>query len=156
MTNLVNAAYRGDRSRQGWTTEADLIDGDMRTDEVSLARLIQKDGAVILKYQEDSQILGCVFLEKQSDELYLGMLTVSPSQQGAGIGKKLLNAAIDYAIEKKCTAIRITVISARKELIEWYQRHGYHPTGETKPFPADDKFGKPKLPIEFIVMKKKL
>ena len=28
---LVNSAYRGDSSRQGWTTEADLLDGT-RTD----------------------------------------------------------------------------------------------------------------------------
>lgn len=156
LVSLVNSAYRGEQSRQGWTTEADLIEGDLRTDETSLSRLIQKDSAVILKYGEGDEISGCVFLEKQSGEIYLGMLTVSPDRQGSGIGKKLLEAATAYAIEKNCSAIRITVISARKELIEWYERHGYRATGETKAFPTDEKFGKPKMPIEFIVMKKKL
>ena len=32
LDKLVNSAYRGDSSKKGWTTEADLLDGS-RTDE---------------------------------------------------------------------------------------------------------------------------
>jgi hypothetical protein len=50
----------------------------------------------------------------------------------------------------------MTVISVRNELIQWYQRHGYEHTGETKPFPNDPKFGIPKQSLEFVVLKKSL
>ena len=86
--------------------------------------------------------------------LYLGMLTVSPLQQASGIGKQLLAAAEVYAKEKNYPKVFMNVISVRYELISWYERHGYHNTGETKPFPADDRFGIPSRPLEFIIMEK--
>src|ERR1044071_8100198 len=87
---LVNSAYRGDSSRLGWTTEADLLDG-IRIDDERLAEQIQKNDSVILKYVDESKkIIGCVHLEKKSERMYLGMLTVSPTLQSRGIGKELI------------------------------------------------------------------
>ena len=56
---LINSAYRGDSSKQGWTTEADLLDG-IRTDEESLKELIQQPNSFMLKYEEENKILACV------------------------------------------------------------------------------------------------
>ncbi len=151
---LINSAYRGESSKKGWTTEADLLDG-IRTNETLLAGIINQPGSVILVYRnEDAIINGCVYLQKQKRSLYLGMLTVSPLLQGSGIGKKLLKKAEEYAANEKMLSIFMTVISVRKELIAWYERHGYKTTGETKPFPTDPAFGIPKQPLEFIVLKK--
>ena len=36
IKDLLNTAYRGEESKQGWTTEADLIAGDIRADEAML------------------------------------------------------------------------------------------------------------------------
>lgn len=159
LNTLVNSAYRGDSSRRGWTTEADLLDG-IRTDEESLRAMLQNPQATILKYEASGQLLGCVYLEKKSDSsghasLYLGMLTVSPHAQAGGIGKQLMAAAEQVAHGKQCRTIQMTVIPQRTELIAWYERRGYRPTGETKPFPMDDpRFGLPKVPLSFIVMEK--
>ncbi|MEN9684629.1 MAG: hypothetical protein RLZZ28_415 [Bacteroidota bacterium] len=154
LNKLVNSAYRGESSKKGWTTEESLLDG-LRTDPQSLQALITDPGSVILKYTSpDNQILACVYLKLKKDRLYLGMLTVSPELQGKGIGKILLQAAEKYAILKKCSAIEMTVISVRFELIAWYTRHGYQPTGATEPFPTDPKFGIAKQPLEFIVLEK--
>jgi ribosomal protein S18 acetylase RimI-like enzyme len=95
-----------------------------------------------------------VYLEKKERGLYLGMLTVSPLQQANGIGKKLLAAAEVFAKEKNCHCIFMNVISVRQELIAWYERHGYNKTEERKPLPADNRFGKPTQPLEFIIMEK--
>jgi ribosomal protein S18 acetylase RimI-like enzyme len=84
------------------------------------------------------------------------MLTVSPEVQAQGIGKQLLHSAESYAKKIHCSAIVMTVISVRHELIAWYERNGYYATGETKPFPNDPKFGKPTQPLEFIVLKKNI
>jgi len=148
--------FRSEPSKKGWTTEADLLDG-LRTDPESLEKLMNKPDAVILKFCDENNLLqGCVYLEKKEKKMYLGMLTVSPTQQANGIGKKLLLAAEKYAGDQKCSTIEMTVISVRYELITWYQKHGYYKTGETKPFPSDARFGIPKQPLEFIVLQKDL
>jgi ribosomal protein S18 acetylase RimI-like enzyme len=153
---LVNSAYRGDQARSGWTHEADLIDGELRIDEFSLTQLIQKQHSVILKYLQPDKIIGCVYLEKQDNKLYLGMLSVNPELQAKGIGKKLLKAAEEYAINNSCHLIEMTVITVRHELIAWYERNGYVKTGKTKPFQEDSKFGVPLRRLEFVVMEKKM
>ena len=154
---LVNSAYRGEFSKKGWTTEADLLDG-FRTDEEALKKMVNKKNSVILKcINNEGDIIGCVYLQKQNVKLYLGMLTVSPLFQNKGTGKKLLKAAEQYALENKCSSIYMTVISIRYELIQWYERHGYKQTGERKPFhPESSRFGLPKRQLEFIVLGKKV
>lgn len=155
LVSLLNSAYRGDASKKGWTTEAHLLKGELRTDETTLQKLMQQPGAVFLKYtNEENETEGCVFLQKKETKLYLGMLSVSPLIQAKGIGKQLMAAAIDHAKQQNCTSVFMRVISVRHELIAWYERQGYHKTGETEPFPADDRFGIPAQPLEFVIMEK--
>ncbi len=158
LTFLINSAYRGDSSRQGWTTEADLL-GGIRTSEESLAETIAKPDATILLHRDETThaLIGCVYLEKKADLMYLGMLTVSPEIQARGLGKKILQEAENYARSLGCRAVEMTVISQRAELIAWYERRGYALTGETRPFPmGDPRFGEPKTDLEFVVMRKAL
>lgn len=157
LEKLVNSAYRGDHSRKGWTTEADLLDG-VRVTRKSLESLLQQEGSAILLLRDaDGRLTGCVNLQQKADRYYLGMLTVEPEIQGAGIGKQLLHLAERYVSEKGGKTIEMTVISRRTELIAWYQRHGYRDTGKKAPFPTGDPaFGIPKVPLEFIVMEKML
>jgi ribosomal protein S18 acetylase RimI-like enzyme len=153
---LMNKAYRGDESRKGWTTEADLVAGDMRTDANHLLGLIEQPQTAILKYTGFSnEMEGCVFLQVRSGRLYLGMLSVSPQLQGAGIGKQLMRAAEEYATSKDLSSIYMRVIVGRKELIDWYARQGYRDTGEREPF-EDSQFGTARVPIIFMVMQKDL
>lgn len=156
LATLVNSAYRGEHAKKGWTTEADLIDGT-RTDAAALSDVLKKPGTVILKYQREGAIVGCVELRINDGKLYLGMLTVEPGLQGGGIGKEMLRAAEDYARDQKCRSVYMTVITIRKELIDWYKRHGYVDTGERKPFAFNDpRFGLPKQKLEFLVLEKQL
>jgi len=156
IATLVNSAYRGEHAKKGWTTEADLIDGT-RTDAAALTEIIQKPDTTILKYEHDGQILGCVELKIVENKLYLGMLTVEPSIQNGGIGKKMLVAAEDFGLGKGCKAVFMTVITIRQELIDWYKRHGYVDTGERKPFHFNDpRFGLPRQKLEFLVLEKQL
>lgn len=155
IIELVNSAYRGETAKKGWTHEADLIKGDLRIDEKVLNKLFDNPNSTILKATtKTGEIVGCVYLEKKDSALYLGMLSVSPYKQDSGIGKLLLKSADGYAREKNCNTIEMTVISARKELINWYQRNGYTNTGKIKPFSEDKRFGIPAQPIEFVVLEK--
>ena len=152
---LVNSAFRGESSKKGWTTEADLLDG-IRTDEDALKEMITAPGAVMLKCMDDELLAGCVYLQKQKTKMYLGMFTVKPDIQSKGIGREMLKASEEYAKEQGCSSITMTVITVRDELIQWYERKGYYKTGERKPFPVDPKFGIPKQLLEFFVMEKDL
>ncbi len=156
LNKLINSAYRGEYSKKGWTTEADLLDG-LRTDQTLVEEIIRKESAEILIYLENQKILGCVRLDNKGTKLYLGMLTVEPSNQNKGIGKKLLNAAEEEARHQGCSSIYMTVISVRAKLIAWYNRHGYIDTGKRIPFDSSDpRFGIPKTKLEFIVMEKEI
>ncbi|MFI5131886.1 MAG: GNAT family N-acetyltransferase, partial [Chitinophagales bacterium] len=126
LERLLNSAYRGEDSKNGWTTEADLLEGDLRTDAPTLNQLMHAEGAVLLKYTNDDNLIeGCVFLQKNKDRLYLGMLSVSPWVQAKGIGKQLMTAAENYAKAHGCSCLFMKVISVRQELIAWYERKGY-------------------------------
>ncbi|MEZ4940674.1 MAG: GNAT family N-acetyltransferase [Saprospiraceae bacterium] len=154
---IINRAYRGEASRQGWTTEADFIAGELRTDADDLARLMARPDAVFLKASDAAgRIGGCVFLEKRGARLYLGMLSVAPELQGHGIGKLLLQGADQHALRVGCRAVFMRVISLRAELIDWYVRHGYRNTGELVPFESPEKFGVPVQPLEFVILEKDL
>jgi SUF system NifU family Fe-S assembly protein len=142
---LVQSAYRGEGSKQGWTTEADMLDGQ-RTDPASVAALLDKPGSVVLLAESDAGLLACAHVERQDKAGYFGMFSVNPSLQGGGIGRAMLGEAERVArVDWNCEEMQMTVISIRDELIAWYERRGYHRTGQYKPFPyGDERFGVPK------------
>ena len=162
LSELVNSAYRGDSSRVGWTTEADLL-GGQRTDPDALRDFIVQSGTVgdrvLLVHDHAGGIDACVQLERHDDEAYLGMFTVRPTLQGGGLGRRLLAAAEQDARRRwGVSAVHMTVIAQRHELIAWYERRGYRATGETAPFPyGDARFGEPRRnDLHFVVLRKAL
>lgn len=158
IVTLLNNAYRGEASKKGWTTEAHLIAGDIRSDELSVLTTMQQTGSVFLKYvNAEGSIIGCVNLQQQhGSKIYLGMFSVDPNLQGGGVGKQLLIAAEEYAKHINCSIIYMSVISVRDELINWYKRHGYADTGERRPFNEDGKTGKHLQSLEFMILEKQI
>ena len=156
LVRLVNHAYRGDASRQGWTTEAHLLDGQ-RIDEAGLLEMLAVPGAAILLCtDENEELLGSFYAHAARPKVYLGMLAVDPERQANGVGKFLIGAAEDYGRQHGCTISKMTVISVRPELIAYYERQGYRQTGETEPFPTDPRYGIPKQPLTLLVLEKAL
>lgn len=157
IADLVNSAYRGDSSRRGWTTEADLLDGQ-RTDAEGIREQLAKPETQILVLENEKFLLGCVLIESLEENLYLGMLTVNPELQNKGFGKQLMEAAEKEARQKNKAAVEMWVLSQRESLINYYLRQGYKITGERQPFPeSNPRFGIPKVEkLEFVVLEKKL
>ena len=156
---LINSAYRGESSRRGWTTEEHLV-GGQRTDESAIAQDIGTAGQVILLLRRGPLLCGCVLLENKAEQTcYLGLLTVRPDLQAAGIGRRLLAAGESWAAEHfGSQEVEMTVVEQRLELIRWYQRRGYQLTGEIRPFPyEDERFGLPKRDdLRFVVLRRRL
>ena len=155
---LVTSAYRGESSRAGWTTEADLLDG-ARIDPEVLRADIARDGSRVVLAERDSALLACAHVAVDGDAGYFGMFSVVPGLQGGGIGKQVL-AECERIVRDdwRLPAMRMTVSDVRDELIAFYQRRGYRRTGITKPFPyGDARFGEPKRgDLRFEVLEKTL
>jgi ribosomal protein S18 acetylase RimI-like enzyme len=160
IVRLVESAYRGEASRVGWTTEADLLDGQ-RTDPGAVAEMLRVPGSTVLLAEEDGgQLVGCCRLEWRPDaEAYFGMFSVQPVRQGEGVGRQLLAEAERIAREDLAALTMVmTVIAQRTELIAWYERRGYRLTGETEPFPyGNERYGIPRRrDLVFAVLAKPL
>jgi GNAT superfamily N-acetyltransferase len=154
---LVQSAYRGEASREGWTTEAEWIDGQ-RTDAVEVSELVRSGDGGILLAEDPTGLLGSCQLNRRSDDVaYFGMFAVRPDQQGRGTGRALIAeaervAAVDWGVG----LMRMTVIDVRDDLIGWYERMGYRRTGEHEPFPyGNPAYGVPKVDdLRFAVLTK--
>ena len=158
LVALVTSAYRGDVSRQGWTTEADLLDGQ-RIDPDVLARDIGRARSRILVAERGGEMLACAHVAEEDGAGYFGMFSVRPDLQGGGVGKAMLAEAERIAREEwQLPTMRMTVIDIRDELIAFYARRGYARTGIFKPFPyGDERFGIPlREDLRFEVLHKEL
>lgn len=158
LTGLVDSAYRGESSRAGWTTEADLL-GGQRTDAAGVRDVIEAPGSRMLVAESEGRLVACCQLEHRGAYAYFGMFAVDPTRQGSGLGTAVMEEAERIASrEWGAPEMRMTVIVQREDLIAWYVRRGYRRTGRTEPFPyGDERFGLPKRDdLAFEVLVKKL
>ena len=147
LVALVESAYRGDASRAGWTTEADILDG-RRTDPEGVTAVVKGADSRMMVVERDGELIACCQLERRGEHAYFGMFAVRPGLQGGGLGRVILAEAERFAAaEWAAREMHMTVITAREELIAWYERRGYARTGRTTPFPCgDERFGLPRRP----------
>ena len=158
LIDLVTSAYRGDASRVGWTTEADLLDGQ-RVDAEGILADIQRPRSAILLAEQGGRLLACCHVADEDGHGYFGMFAVSPTAQGGGVGKQVMRQAERHvAGHWRLPSMQMTVIDCREELIAFYERRGYARTGIKKPFPyGDARFGLPKRDdLRFEVLEKPL
>ncbi|KAL2264538.1 hypothetical protein VTJ83DRAFT_7048 [Remersonia thermophila] len=150
---LVQSAYRGDESRQGWTTEADILVGN-RIDVAGVVEKITNPNGVVLLATTASQDdlekeipIACCELTRIASskardsppKAYFGMFAVSPRSQGRGIGRQVLAQAESHARDVwGASHLEMTVVCGRDELVAWYERRGFRRTGETRPFPVEE------------------
>jgi ribosomal protein S18 acetylase RimI-like enzyme len=156
LVELVTSAYRGDASRAGWTTEADLLDGN-RIDPEVLLQDINRARSRVLLAERDGALLACAHVCAEGEAGYFGMFSVRPDLQGGGVGKALLAEAERVVRDDlRLPAMRMTVIDLREELIAFYERRGYRRTGIKKPFPyGDPRYGLPRRDdLRFEVLEK--
>jgi GNAT superfamily N-acetyltransferase len=159
LVSLVTSAYRGDVSKQGWTTEADMLDGQRIDAEVLRKDIERPRSRIVLAERPDGELLACAHVAEEDGAGYFGMFSVRPDLQGGGVGKAVLGEAERVAREEwNLPAMRMTVIDIRDELIAFYERRGYVRTGIKKPFPyGDERYGIPKRDdLRFEVLEKRL
>ena len=158
LTALIRSAYRGDDSRAGWTSEADLVDGE-RINVGQVNAMITAAGSLMLVGEDGDRIVACCQLRNEGAGLaYFGTFAVSPQAQGTGLGRQLMAEAEQLAVSSfGATRLEMTVLAPQDKLIGYYQRRGFRPTGETRPFPADPTYARPLVDgLYFVVLEKAL
>lgn len=156
LTSLINRSYRGESSRAGWTTEADLLSGK-RIDEAGLLQLLNDPNSVILIARSGGMILATIHAHREADTVHFGLFAVEPTMQVHGIGKALLAYAESEAHKRWGihTAV-MEVITHRTELIDYYERRGYLRTGKVIPFPESGLWKREVDSLELAVLTKSL
>lgn len=178
---LANAAYRMPPGPNGWTSEAELIAGQ-RTDAAMLTAQLATPGVTIVVATipagtppdgtawrtdarsatavHDGTAIACVQLAPTHDPAVaeIGLFAVHPDHQGTGVGAAILTRAEDLAHSAGYQRVRLYVIDIRSELLAWYHRRGYTPTGEVQAFPyEDERFGVPRRDdLQFAVLEREL
>lgn len=146
IVTIVAAAYRGTGGQAGWTSEDDLLAGQ-RADAPMVQAIMDDVGSVLLVAEVDGAVRGCIQVERlDGDGAHFGLFAVDPTLQSGGVGGALLTAVEALAAhEWACRWMQLEVLRQRVDLIAWYARRGYEPTGETLPFPyGDERFGRPR------------
>lgn len=140
LTALINLAFQVERF---------FLDSD-RLDMAEVRDRLRK--GFFLVEEDDGHIAACVYIELRGDRAYLGLLSVDPTLQRAGLGKRLVAASEEFARAAGCRDMDLNVVNLREELPPFYRNLGYSESG-TSPFPADVYT---KLPCHFIQMSKAL
>lgn len=141
ITAVINSAFK--------KAEAFFIDRD-RIDEESVRSLMEKGKFLIT--EDHGTVRGCVYVELRGDRAYLGLLSVDPKWQQAGLGSRLMKGAEDHCAQAGCRFMDLRIVNLRTENHAFYLRRGYGETG-TEPFPSELT---PKLPCHFVNMTKPL
>jgi GNAT superfamily N-acetyltransferase len=146
IRGLVNQAFEVERFlKKGG--------GDRLQGDGELEALFER-GTFLVKV-EDGEPVGCVYVEPRGERAYLGLLSIAPSRQGAGLGRQLNAAAEQQAREQGCRWMDLRVVSPREEqLLPVYRKLGYAETG-TQEYPAV-LVEKMAIPGYFILMEKAL
>ena len=154
LTQLVNAAYRPQHVvANAWTHESDWVSGQ-RIDVAQMRDALNQKNTVILILMDHEHLLACVQVEQCGDFAYIGMLSVLPELQNAGLGKIMLDAAENFAqTQWNIKKFKMSVIRVRDSLIAYYLRRGYVPTGECFDYPLEANVGVPKtdLQLEYLI-----
>ncbi|RED44170.1 GNAT family N-acetyltransferase/peptidase C39 family protein [Aestuariispira insulae] len=108
----------------------DLENSSFRTDRLSPRRFryfLTKAHACLFVFEEDSRLLGysLVLFHKNTSLARLYSIAVSQSARGRGIGRALINAAEESALDHKATRIRLEVHQNNQAAQDLYRREGY-------------------------------
>ena len=122
---VVNAAYAIET----------FLDGT-RTDETRMAEMLKKGEFLVAAEDDAGRIVASVYTEKRGQRGYFGMLAVEPSQQGSGLGRRMIEAAEEHCRVYGCKHMDIVVLSLRPELPPFYRRLGYTETGTEEFHPS--------------------
>ncbi|MBZ5687604.1 MAG: GNAT family N-acetyltransferase [Acidobacteriia bacterium] len=141
LMDLINSAFR---KAEGFIIDRDRVDLEVVHSLLAKGEFLVAD--------DEGGLAGCVYLELRGERAYLGLLSVDPARQKAGVGSMLMREAELRCARAGCRFMDLKTIDLRKDNQAFYKRRGYVETG-TEPFPSELPT---KLPCHFVTMSKPL
>jgi GNAT superfamily N-acetyltransferase len=138
---LINQAFAIETFLDGQRTSAPEI------------RAMFATGDFLLAVANDAMVAS-VYTEVRGERGYFGMLSVIASQQGTGLGRRMIQAAEQHCRNQGCKRMELTVLSLREDLPPLYRKFGYKETGR-EPFHTTRQI-EGNQPCELILMSKQL
>lgn len=80
--------------------------------------------------EHNGKIIGCIGIAGHGEKAQLRWFLIEPLYRGIGLGKKLLNYALEFAKEKGYKSIYLDTTSDLEKAISLYQRAGFVKVGE--------------------------
>ncbi|HTV06088.1 MAG TPA: GNAT family N-acetyltransferase [Acidobacteriaceae bacterium] len=142
ILRLVNTAFEVERF---FKNQDRLSAEDLESHFRSGAFLVTEDAGAIT---------GCIYVTRNRDRAYFGLLAIDPARQKTGIGRRLVAAAEEFARETGARFMDIRIINLRTELPGIYEKLGYRITGSA-PYPSERNHMLTQ-PVHFICMSKEL
>jgi N-acetylglutamate synthase-like GNAT family acetyltransferase len=142
ILNLINSAFQVER----FFKNSDRL----TTEEL---KSYFKSG-IFLVTEDEGRISGCIYVTRNGDRAYFGLLSIDPSRQKTGLGRRLVAAAEEFARETGARFMDIKLINLRAELPIIYGKLGYQIVG-TEPYPTERSYMLTQ-PVHFVLMSKEL
>jgi GNAT superfamily N-acetyltransferase len=140
LVRLVNRAF---------VAESPYIDGK-RVNPDGIRELLYKGKFLLL--EENNALLACVYIEPRGVCAHIGLVSVDPARQGAGLGSQVMAAAEEHCRSVGYRDMELRFINHRSELERFYSRLGFSLTGITER-PDGTRV---KVPFHFVQMAKPL
>jgi ribosomal protein S18 acetylase RimI-like enzyme len=167
LVALIERAYRSPETAGSWVSEAHLLKGP-RTSNAEISDLIAQPDSRFLIAARNGRIAGCCLIQRLGTtectagdigkgSAYFGMFAIDPAIHSTGLGKQILAEAERRVRDLwGASAMVMTVINVRDQLIEYYKRRGYRLTGAAMPFPFTETSGEVTRDFHLVEMKKEL
>ncbi|MEP6847662.1 MAG: GNAT family N-acetyltransferase [Acidobacteriota bacterium] len=140
LMELINEAFQIER----------VIFSNDRIELADVLEHMQKGTFTVTR--SGDKIVGCVYTELKDGRGYFGLLSVAPSEQGRGLGAKLIAESEDLCRKAGLKLMYIKTINLRTELPPYYQKFGY--TIVREEFPEIEPTAL--QPYHFVIMEKSL
>ena len=131
IVDLVEICYRSKSSAQSWTSEYYLVRGKRSSPSEIEQSVAGPDSMMIVGEVEGMLASCCRLMAAPLKRVHLGLFCVRPEFQSRGLGSELLELATSTSRERfDGEVLSLQVLSPRTELRAWYERTGFHETGE--------------------------
>jgi GNAT superfamily N-acetyltransferase len=134
---------------QAFVAESPYIEGE-RVNSAAVLEMLSKGKVLLL--EREGRLAACVYIEARDPIAHLGLVSVDPGQQRAGLGSQLMAAAEADCRVNGYREMELRFINHRDDLHRFYLRLGFHDTG-VEEFPH---LARMKVPFHFVQMAKSL
>ncbi|WP_433534118.1 GNAT family N-acetyltransferase [Micromonospora sp. CA-249363] len=136
MTTAEEAAAFRTLNEEWISRSFTIEESDRKTLADPFAAIVEPGGDVLV-LRDDGQIVGCVSLVRYSEDVFeLSKMAVAPAARGRGLGRQLIEAAIERARQLGAATLFLGSSTKLPNAVHLYERAGFqHVAPEQIPLP---------------------